>query len=79
MIFAFFLVRARYHWSQVLGALICIGGLALIVVSDWKTDKVRGTQPRSWKSITDLSLNEQNYPANNRVLGDILMLIGATG
>lgn len=58
-IFAFFLVKARYHWSQVLGALICITGLALIVVSDSQTDK--------------------NYPANNRVLGDILMLIGATG
>ncbi|ORY66955.1 solute carrier family 35 member SLC35F1/F2/F6 [Leucosporidium creatinivorum] len=59
MIFAFFLVKARYHWSQVLGALICITGLALIVVSDWTTDK--------------------NYPANNRVLGDVLMILGATG
>ncbi|KAK4055613.1 hypothetical protein OIV83_000159 [Microbotryomycetes sp. JL201] len=59
MIFTFFLVRARYHWTQVLGVLICIAGLALNVVSDWHTDK--------------------NYPANNRVLGDILMLIGATG
>ncbi|KAK4057945.1 hypothetical protein OIO90_001164 [Microbotryomycetes sp. JL221] len=59
MIFSFFLVRARYHWTQILGVLICIAGLALNVVSDWHTDK--------------------NYPANNRVLGDILMLIGATG
>lgn len=30
MIFAFFLVKARYHWTQVLGVLICIGGLGLV-------------------------------------------------
>lgn len=34
MIVAYILVRARYHWTQILGALICIGGLALLVVSD---------------------------------------------
>jgi solute carrier family 35 protein F1/2 len=41
MIFAFFLVKARYHWSQIVGVLICIAGLGLIVISDWTTDKVR--------------------------------------
>lgn len=30
MIFAFFLVKARYHWSQILGVLICIAGLGLV-------------------------------------------------
>ncbi|SCV74960.1 BQ2448_7989 [Microbotryum intermedium] len=59
MIFAFFFVKARYHWSQIVAVLICILGLGLLVTSDDITDK--------------------NYPANNRVLGDILMLIGATG
>lgn len=44
MIFAFFLVKARYHWSQVLGALICISGLALTVVSDHITDKVNPSE-----------------------------------
>ncbi|GAA5895628.1 uncharacterized protein JCM6883_001566 [Sporobolomyces salmoneus] len=39
MIFAFFLVKARYHWTQVLGVLICIGGLGLLVASDFITDK----------------------------------------
>lgn len=33
MIFAFFLVKARYHWTQVLGVLICIGGLGLVSLS----------------------------------------------
>ncbi|KAM0750662.1 DUF914-domain-containing protein [Meredithblackwellia eburnea MCA 4105] len=59
MIFAYFFVKARYHWSQVLGVLICIAGLGLLVTSDFITDK--------------------DYPAQKRVLGDILMLIGATG
>lgn len=35
MIVAYFLVKARYHWSQILGALICIGGLVLLIVSDF--------------------------------------------
>ncbi|KAK4049159.1 hypothetical protein OIV83_004322 [Microbotryomycetes sp. JL201] len=59
MIFAFVLVRARYHWSQILGVIVCIGGLGLLVTSDWHTDKV-----------------EQG---KNKVLGDLLMLAGATG
>ena len=40
MIFSFFLVKARYHWTQILGVLICIAGLGLTVISDWQTDKV---------------------------------------
>lgn len=59
MIFAYFLVKARFHWSQILGVIIAIAGLGLLVTSDFMTDK--------------------NYPAENRVLGDILMIIGATG
>ncbi|KAI5477136.1 hypothetical protein MNV49_006864, partial [Pseudohyphozyma bogoriensis] len=59
MIFAFFFVKARYHWTQVLGVLIAIAGLGLLVTSDFLTDK--------------------NYPAENKVLGDWLMIIGATG
>ncbi|KAM0786488.1 hypothetical protein ACM66B_001946 [Microbotryomycetes sp. NB124-2] len=59
MIFAFILVRARYHWSQFLGVIVCIGGLGLLVTSDYHTDKVDR--------------------AENKVLGDLLMLAGATG
>lgn len=32
-------LRPRYHWTQILGVLICIGGLGLLVVSDFVTDK----------------------------------------
>lgn len=59
MIFAYFLVQARYHWTQLVGVAICISGLALLVVSDFEHSK--------------------STEAKNRVLGDILMLLGATG
>ncbi|KAG6332391.1 hypothetical protein ID866_6701, partial [Astraeus odoratus] len=32
-------MHVRYHWTQVLGVLICIGGLALLVTSDLLTGK----------------------------------------
>lgn len=39
MVVCFFLLRARYHWTQLLGVAICIGGLSVLVVSDIRTDK----------------------------------------
>jgi len=35
MVVAFFLMRIRYHWSQILGVLIALVGFALLVVSDF--------------------------------------------
>lgn len=32
-------MHVRYHWTQVLGVVICIGGLALLVTSDLLTGK----------------------------------------
>ncbi|KAK4046333.1 hypothetical protein OIO90_006591, partial [Microbotryomycetes sp. JL221] len=59
LIFAFFLVKARYHWSQIFGVIVCISGLGLLVTSDYHID--------------------QTTKADNKVIGDILMLVGATG
>ncbi|EKM81801.1 hypothetical protein AGABI1DRAFT_54807 [Agaricus bisporus var. burnettii JB137-S8] len=39
MFFSWIYLRPRYHWTQILGVLICIGGLGLLVVSDFVTDK----------------------------------------
>lgn len=39
MFMAYFLVKARYHWSQILGVLICIAGLGMTVASDDITGK----------------------------------------
>ncbi|KAF5383522.1 hypothetical protein D9615_003591 [Tricholomella constricta] len=32
-------MRPKYHWTQILGVLICIAGLGLLVASDQITDK----------------------------------------
>ncbi|KAH8924285.1 DUF914-domain-containing protein [Atractiella rhizophila] len=49
MVVTFFLLKARFHWTQLLGVLICIGGLGMLVASDflshknWQaTQKVKG-------------------------------------
>jgi len=39
---AYFLMKSRYHWSQVLGVLICIGGLVLTVVGDYELNGIYG-------------------------------------
>lgn len=37
VILSFLLLKVRYHWSQYLGTVIAIGGMALLVVSDHLT------------------------------------------
>lgn len=39
MFFSWVYMRPKYHWTQILGVLICVGGLGLLVVSDQITDK----------------------------------------
>ncbi|CAA18310.1 transmembrane transporter [Schizosaccharomyces pombe] len=34
VILSFIFLKVRYHWSQILGVVACIGGLVLLVVSD---------------------------------------------
>jgi solute carrier family 35, member F1/2 len=31
---SFFVLRVRYHWAQILGIFICIGGMGLLLASD---------------------------------------------
>ncbi|KAL4078572.1 solute carrier family 35 member SLC35F1/F2/F6 [Scleroderma yunnanense] len=45
MFVCYMLIGVRYHWTQILGALICIGGLGLLVASDVATNK-NGEAPR---------------------------------
>jgi solute carrier family 35 protein F1/2 len=37
--FSWLFMRVKYHWTQLLGVVICVVGLALLVVSDHLTDK----------------------------------------
>ncbi|KIY43763.1 DUF914-domain-containing protein [Fistulina hepatica ATCC 64428] len=39
MFFAWMYMRTRYHWTQILGVLVCVGGLGMLVTSDVITDK----------------------------------------
>ncbi|KAI0292292.1 DUF914-domain-containing protein [Russula brevipes] len=39
MFFLYVYFRKQYHWTQILGILICVGGLGLLVASDRITDK----------------------------------------
>ncbi|VDC06515.1 unnamed protein product [Peniophora sp. CBMAI 1063] len=50
MAFAWLYQRPKYHWTQILGILICIAGLGLLVASDEITDK---DWPASNKGLGD--------------------------
>lgn len=39
VILSFIFLKVRYHWTQLTGIVVCIGGMALLVVSDVLTDK----------------------------------------
>lgn len=56
--FSWVYMRPKYRWSQLLGVLICVGGLGMLVASDQITNK--------------------DWPALDRVKGDIFMLVGAS-
>lgn len=46
MLVCWAVMHVRYHWTQILGVVICIGGLALLVTSDLLTGK-NGNPARS--------------------------------
>lgn len=46
MLVCWAVMRVRYHWTQILGVVVCIGGLALLVTSDLLTGK-NGNPTRS--------------------------------
>jgi len=37
--FSYLYMRTKYHWTQLLGVLVCVGGLGMLVSSDFLTDK----------------------------------------
>ncbi|RPD64389.1 DUF914-domain-containing protein [Lentinus tigrinus ALCF2SS1-7] len=39
LLFCWIYMRPKYHWTQLLGVFICIGGLGMLVASDELTDK----------------------------------------
>ncbi|KAF8963418.1 hypothetical protein BDZ97DRAFT_1661712 [Flammula alnicola] len=45
LFFSWLYMRTRYHWTQLLGVFICIGGLGMLVGSDELTGK-------SWQAVS---------------------------
>ncbi|GBE86605.1 hypothetical protein BKA93DRAFT_94067 [Sparassis latifolia] len=39
LFFSWVYMRPKYHWSQLFGVVICVGGLGMLVASDELTDK----------------------------------------
>lgn len=39
LFFSWLWMRTRFHWTQILGVIICLGGMAMLVGSDIITDK----------------------------------------
>ncbi|KZT34252.1 DUF914-domain-containing protein [Sistotremastrum suecicum HHB10207 ss-3] len=39
ILFSWLYLRPKYHWTQLLGIFVCIGGLGMLVASDELTDK----------------------------------------
>lgn len=59
---SFLALRVRYHWTQILGILVCIGGVGILFGSDHITsDSTTG-----------------GVTTGNQVKGDLFALLGAT-
>ncbi|KAI0352320.1 DUF914-domain-containing protein [Trametes cingulata] len=39
LLFCWIYMRPKYHWTQLLGVVVCVGGLGMLVASDEITDK----------------------------------------
>jgi solute carrier family 35 protein F1/2 len=48
VVISFFFMRVRYHWAQIFGILVCIGGMGVLIGSDHLTGSNAGD-----KSISD--------------------------
>ena len=59
---SFTFLRVRYHWTQILGIFICIGGMGILLGSDHLT------------GATDFG----PVSRSNQVKGDLFALVGAT-
>lgn len=62
VVLSFTFLRVRYHWSQILGIVICIGGMGILLGSDHLTG----------------ATNFGPVSRSNQVKGDLFALVGAT-
>ena len=68
VVLSFLFMKVRYHWTQIFGILVCLGGLGLLVASDAKTYH---------PSLNYLRVRGKNYGAIDAVKGDLFVILGA--
>lgn len=54
VIISFLLLRVRYHWAQILGILVCVGGMGVLLGSDQITGSAGGSQSKGNQIKGDL-------------------------
>lgn len=62
VLISFIFLKVRYHWTQIIGILLCIGGVGIIFGSD------KITQGSGFGGVT----------GGNQLKGDLFALLGAT-
>ncbi|KAI9779937.1 MAG: hypothetical protein M1839_007093 [Geoglossum umbratile] len=65
VIVSFLLLRVRYHWSQVVGILVCCGGMGLLLASDHITGSNGGTALNQLKGDLFMLLGASCYGLDN--------------
>ncbi|KAF8536760.1 hypothetical protein BDD12DRAFT_849605 [Trichophaea hybrida] len=66
VIISFIFLRVRYHWTQVLGILVCCGGMGLLLARDAKNGQsVPGSIPTELKGDLFMLLGASFYGITN--------------
>ncbi|RMZ81014.1 hypothetical protein DV738_g2422, partial [Chaetothyriales sp. CBS 135597] len=63
VLLSFTLLRVRYHWAQILGILVCVGGTGMLLASDY---------------ITSHGGTASGVSRGNQLKGDLFALLGAS-
>lgn len=87
VILSFLFLRVRYHWTQILGILVCIAGSILIVVSDLLTgkdyhavDHIRGDLYVILATFFyGVSNTYQEFLVSKRPIYEVLAMLGTWG
>ncbi|KAI9772642.1 MAG: hypothetical protein M1840_000236 [Geoglossum simile] len=65
VIISFLLLKVRYHWSQIVGILVCCGGMGLLLASDHITGNNGGTALNQLKGDLFMLLGASFYGLSN--------------
>ncbi|KAL1956792.1 hypothetical protein VTO42DRAFT_6846 [Malbranchea cinnamomea] len=65
VVISFFFLRVRYHWAQIIGILVCIGGMGVLIASDHITGSNGGSAPDQVKGDLFALLGATFYGLTN--------------